>query len=90
MLLSAGRLPTMIMEIASGNDGTDEYKMMLQAGALVRIAHRVQPGEPFVVVGIYIDNSLVATRNLFCLDPEPNKNEDVSLLLLTMDRSRRN
>ena len=61
MLLRVSGMPTMIMEIDSGSDGADGFKMMLEAAALVRTVQCMLPGTNFVVVAIYIDKNLVAT-----------------------------
>ncbi|CCA76836.1 hypothetical protein PIIN_11812 [Serendipita indica DSM 11827] len=68
MLLNTDRLPMVIMEIA----GEDEYKMMLQAGALLRMAHYLKYDE-LIVTAIYISNDFIATRYLFCLSDPKSK-----------------
>lgn len=70
MLLCIRRFPIMIMEIASGTDGKDGFRMMLHAGALTRILQCLGVDPRLVIVGIYIDDSFKATRYLFSLsDP---------------------
>lgn len=89
MVLRVGSFPTMIMEIASGDDGKDEFKMMLQAGALTRVRrllHQLHQDDNFVVVGIYISHTFRVTRRLFCLSD--SQQDDVRLLLPSVVCSR--
>ena len=85
MLLCAGPLPSLILQVSSHSEGKDEIQMRLQAAALARLGGNLCWHGHFVVAAIYVDNLFVANRYLFSL--LDREKDAVSLDMLSFARS---
>ncbi|KAH9018444.1 kinase-like domain-containing protein, partial [Lactarius hengduanensis] len=67
--------PVLLVEVASASDGTDQFRMLLQATCLVRLGSTlVKSGSRyFHVKAIYIDSCYIATEyTLYLVDDAPS------------------
>jgi hypothetical protein len=59
--LSVDGLPYLIVEVQSEQNGSDRYRMLLQAACLARLGNGLNPNKdnafPFIVTALYIESS---------------------------------
>ncbi|KAH9016350.1 hypothetical protein EDB85DRAFT_1898174 [Lactarius pseudohatsudake] len=70
-----GNFPVLLVEVASASDGTDQFRMLLQAACLVRLGSTlVKSGSRyFHVKAIYINSHYIATEyTLYLVDDAPS------------------
>jgi len=59
-LFSLDTCPQINIEVSSGVNQRDRYRMLLQAGLLVRVVNKLATRNSFVVIAIYITEELTA------------------------------
>ncbi|KAH8920032.1 hypothetical protein BT69DRAFT_1284329 [Atractiella rhizophila] len=63
-------IPQVLVEVQSKASGEDRCRMLLQAGALVRVvnhAMRSDASNPYILIAYYITNALEAEQYLLCI-----------------------
>ena len=63
-LFSLNKCPLLLIEISSEKDESDRYRLLVQAGTLVRVMNSIQNENWFVCVAVYITRTFDAERFL--------------------------